>query len=185
MDGVLGDVLLVNGAPWPVLEPLRLRYRLRLLNASNARRYRLALDPPPPGGGGLVQIGGDGGLLERPLAHDTLDIAPAERFDVIVDFSRSRPGTRVRLTNRLGSGSTAHVMCFDVSTARPPADDSRCAELPRLAQPTSAAEEFDPGADRVPTVLKRTYSGLGGGRGTGMSRCARRTVAVRRCPQHR
>ncbi|MDT0465692.1 multicopper oxidase family protein [Streptomyces gibsoniae] len=125
MDGVLGDVLLVNGAPWPVLEPLRLRYRLRLLNASNARRYRLTLDPPPPGGGGLVQIGGDGGLLERPLAHDTLDIAPAERFDVIVDFSRYRPGTRVRLMNQLGSGSTAHVMCFDVSTARPPADDSR------------------------------------------------------------
>ncbi|MFF4962756.1 multicopper oxidase family protein [Streptomyces sp. NPDC001222] len=66
MDGVLGDVLLVNGAPWPVLETQRLRYRLRLLNASNARRYRLALDPQPPGGGGLVQIGGDGGLLERP-----------------------------------------------------------------------------------------------------------------------
>ncbi|MFF4121218.1 multicopper oxidase family protein [Streptomyces sp. NPDC001714] len=125
MDGVLGDVLLVNGAPWPVLETQRLRYRLRLLNASNARRYRLALDPPPPGGGGLVQIGGDGGLLERPLAHDALDVAPAERFDVIVDFSRYRPGTRVRLVNRLGSGSTAKVMRFDVSTARPPADDSR------------------------------------------------------------
>ncbi|WP_330335874.1 multicopper oxidase family protein [Streptomyces sp. NBC_00557] len=125
MDGVLGDVLLVNGAPWPVLETQRLRYRLRLLNASNARRYRLALDPPPPGGGGLVQIGGDGGLLDRPLAHDTLDVAPAERFDVVVDFSRYRPGTRVRLVNRLGSGSTAHVMRFDVSTARPPADDTR------------------------------------------------------------
>jgi FtsP/CotA-like multicopper oxidase with cupredoxin domain len=125
MDGVLGDVILVNGAPWPVLETQRLRHRLRLLNASNARRYRLELDPPPPGGGALVQIGGDGGLLERPLTHDTLDVAPAERFDVVVDFSRYRPGTRVRLVNRLGSGSTAHVMRFDVSAARPPADDSR------------------------------------------------------------
>jgi spore coat protein A, manganese oxidase len=124
-DGVLGDVILVNGAPWPVLRTQRLRYRLRLLNASNARRYRLAVDPPPPGGGALVQIGGDGGLLERPLAHDILDIAPAERFDVIVDFSRYRPGTRVRLVNRLGSGSTADVMRFDVSTARPPTDDAR------------------------------------------------------------
>ncbi|MFE0330957.1 multicopper oxidase family protein [Streptomyces sp. NPDC003753] len=125
MDGVLGDVILVNGAPWPVLPVRRLRYRLRLLNASNARRYRLALDPPPPGGGGLVQIGGDGGLLQTPLAHDSLDIAPAERFDVVVDFSRYRPGTRVRLVNQLGSGSTTAVMRFDVSTARPPADDSR------------------------------------------------------------
>jgi spore coat protein A, manganese oxidase len=124
MDGVLGDVILVNGAPWPVQETQRLRYRLRLLNASNARRYRLALDPPPPGGGGLVQIGSDGGLLEKPLAHDTLDIAPAERFDVVIDFSRYRPGTRVRLVNRLGSGSTAPVMRFDLSTARPPVDDS-------------------------------------------------------------
>ena len=46
--GVLGDVVLVNGAPWPVHEVDAARYRLRLLNASNARRFRLALDPPPP-----------------------------------------------------------------------------------------------------------------------------------------
>ena len=48
-DGVLGDVILVNGAPWPVLWADRARYRLRILNASNARRYTLALDPPPGG----------------------------------------------------------------------------------------------------------------------------------------
>ncbi|WP_375481754.1 hypothetical protein [uncultured Mycobacterium sp.] len=45
MNGVLGDVVLVNGAPWPVLYTDPARYRLRLLNASNARRYRLELDP--------------------------------------------------------------------------------------------------------------------------------------------
>lgn len=125
MNGVLGDVVLVNGAPWPVLETQRLRYRLRLLNASNARRYSLRLDPRPPGGGALVQIGGDGGLLERPLAHDTLDIAPGERFDVVVDFGRYPPGTRVRLLNLLGSGGTSQVMRFDVSAAaRRPAEDA-------------------------------------------------------------
>jgi spore coat protein A, manganese oxidase len=125
MNGVLGDVILVNGAPWPVLETQRLRYRLRLLNASNARRYQLELDPPPPGGGALVQIGGDGGLLERPLTHDSLEMAPAERFDVVVDFARYRPGTRVRLVNRLGGGSTAEVMRFDVSpSSRRPAEDA-------------------------------------------------------------
>jgi FtsP/CotA-like multicopper oxidase with cupredoxin domain len=125
MNGVLGDVILVNGAPWPVHGVERLRYRLRLLNASNARRYRLALDPPPPGGKGLVQIGGDGGLLTAPIAHDEMDIASAERFDVVVDFSRYRPGTRVRLVNRLGSGSAAEVMRFDVSgTTRTPAEDA-------------------------------------------------------------
>jgi FtsP/CotA-like multicopper oxidase with cupredoxin domain len=124
-DGVLGDVILVNGAPWPTLHTERVRYRLRLLNASNARRYRLELDPQPAGGGALVQIGSDGGLLTRPLPHDALEIAPAERYDVVVDFARYPPGTQVRLVNRLGSGTTTDVMRFDLSPAtRTPADDS-------------------------------------------------------------
>jgi spore coat protein A, manganese oxidase len=123
MNGVLGDVILVNGAPWPVLTVERAHYRLRLLNASNARRYRLALDPPPPGGGGFVQIGSDGGLLSRSVTHDAIEIAPAERFDVVIDFARYRPGTRVQLRNTLGSGSTGHVMRFDVS-GRTPTDDT-------------------------------------------------------------
>jgi FtsP/CotA-like multicopper oxidase with cupredoxin domain len=125
MNGVLGDVILVNGAPWPVLHADRARYRLRVLNASNARRYTLALDPQPPGGGALVQIGSDGGLLERPLKHDSIDIAPAERFDVVVDFSRYPPGTQVRLVNKLGNGPTAQVMRFDLVNGATAADDSR------------------------------------------------------------
>jgi FtsP/CotA-like multicopper oxidase with cupredoxin domain len=114
MNGVLGDVILVNGAPWPVLHTDPARYRLRLLNASNARRYRLQLDPQPPGGSALVQIGSDGGLLARPVGHDYIDIAPAERVEVVVDFSRYRHGTQVRLVNRLGSETTSDVMRFDV-----------------------------------------------------------------------
>ncbi|QNS02852.1 multicopper oxidase family protein [Streptomyces xanthii] len=124
MNGVLGDVVLVNGAPWPVAPVDRARHRLRILNASNARRYRLELDPQPPGGGGLLQIGSDGGLLERPVAHDAVELAPAERFDVVVDFARYPAGSRVRLVNRLGSGGTAEVMRFDIGTARV-RDDSR------------------------------------------------------------
>src|SRR5215218_7245045 len=45
IDGVLGDTILVNGAPWPVLEVSATKYRFRILNASNARRYELALEP--------------------------------------------------------------------------------------------------------------------------------------------
>lgn len=66
VEGVFGDVVLVNGAPWPVHEVSATRHRLRMLNASNARRYELVLDPPPPGGKGFVQIGSDQGLLEAP-----------------------------------------------------------------------------------------------------------------------
>ena len=47
MEGVIGDVTLVNGAPWPVHEVDAVRYRLRILNASNARRYELAFDKGP------------------------------------------------------------------------------------------------------------------------------------------
>ena len=131
MEGVVGDVILVNGAPWPVLQVEAVRYRFRILNASNARRYRLALDPAPPGGTSFVQIGSDGGLLERPVEHGTLDIASAERFDVVVDFSAYKSGTAVTLTNQLGGGSTSRVMRFRVG--RRVKDDSRVpARLSRI-----------------------------------------------------
>jgi len=123
MEGVTGDVILVNGTPWPVAEVDAARYRLRWLNASNARRYRLVLDPPPPGGSGFQQIGSDAGLLDAPVGLDSLTMAPAERFDVIVDFGRYPVGTRVTVRNQLGKGTTADVMRFVVARAAP--DESR------------------------------------------------------------
>jgi spore coat protein A len=119
MEGVIGDVILVNGAPWPVLEVDAARYRFRVLNASNARRYELALDPGPAR---FVQIGSDGGLLGAPVEHQTLVVAPAERFDVVVDFSQYQPGTEVTLVNKLDSGRTGQVMRFKV--VRKATDDS-------------------------------------------------------------
>ncbi len=115
MGGVLGDVALVNGAPWPRLEVASVKYRFRILNASNARRYQLALDPVPPGGAAFVQIGSDGGLLPAPVPQRTIRIAPAERFDVIVDFSKFRLGSSVMLVNQADSGSLGQVMRFDVT----------------------------------------------------------------------
>lgn len=102
MADAAGDVILVNGAPWPELAVDAARYRFRILDAPNARRYELALDPVPRGGASFVQIGSDQGLLATPLRHTTLPVAPAERFDVVVDFSRFPAGTRVTLTNRPG-----------------------------------------------------------------------------------
>ena len=113
-EGVQGDVVLVNGAPWPTHEVEATRYRLRLLNASNARRLSLELDPGPEGRRSFVQIGSDNGLLARPKRHDALPLAPAERLDVVVDFSRFRVGTKVRLVNTLGEGGTRDVMEFHV-----------------------------------------------------------------------
>ncbi|MBO0812495.1 MAG: multicopper oxidase family protein, partial [Microlunatus sp.] len=122
-SGVLGDVILVNGAPWPELEVDAVRYRFRILNASNARRYRLQLDPPPPAGKGFTVIGSDGGLLAAPVRQDSITTAAGERHDVIIDFSAYPVGAEVVLTNRLGSASTSTVMRFRV--VRKAADDSR------------------------------------------------------------
>ena len=114
MEGVLGDAILVNGVPWPFMEVSNTRYRFRILNASNARRYRLALHPEPSDGLPFVQVGSDGGLLGAPISHHTIPIAPAERFDVVIDFSKYPVGTKVTLKNRLGFGTTSRVLRFHV-----------------------------------------------------------------------
>ncbi|MER7487583.1 multicopper oxidase family protein [Streptomyces sp. NPDC126497] len=113
--GVLGDVIVVNGAPWPVHEVEAVRHRLRLLNASNARHYRLEAVTDDGRRLGLVQIGADQGLLAAPVTHTTLPLAPSERYDVVIDFAGLPAGSRVRLRNRLGSGRTREVMAFRVT----------------------------------------------------------------------
>ena len=140
-SGVLGDVILVNGVPWPVAEVPAVRHRLRLLNASNARRYRLTLDPAPAGAAALVQIGADAGLLDQPVAHDAIELAPAERFDVIVDFGRYRPGAVVTLRNEFGDRTTAPVMRFRVTGTA--TDDSRIPERLTAAPAASAVTTRD------------------------------------------
>jgi len=111
MGGVLGDVILVNGLPWPKLEVANVRYRFRILNASNARRYDLELS----GAASFIQIGSDGGLLAAPIAQRAVRIAPSERFDVIVDFSKCSVGSKVMMLNGAGDGPPGHVMRFDIT----------------------------------------------------------------------
>ncbi|GAA3685810.1 multicopper oxidase family protein [Nonomuraea antimicrobica] len=139
LEGVEGDVILVNGAPWPVAEVSATRHRLRLLNASNARRYRLRLSP----GGRFTQIGSDSGLLAAPVAHDELPISPGERYDVVVDFSAYPVGTAVTLVNTLADGPAGNVMRFVVTSRG--RDDS--AVPPVLSRPP----------DRPRPVATRTF----------------------------
>ena len=91
----MGDTALVNGKVWPFLEVEQRRYRFRILNGSNARFYNLFLDSGQP----FFQIGTDGGFLPAAVPVGKLLLAPAERADVIVDFSALPVGTSVQLMN--------------------------------------------------------------------------------------
>ncbi|WP_432172626.1 multicopper oxidase family protein [Streptomyces sp. Tue6028] len=100
------DTPVVNGKAYPYLDVEPRRYRLRILNASNERFWRLRFDTPR---GVLHQpqlpfwlIGTDGGL-RAPLQMLDFLISPAERYDLIVDFSQIPPGKDVTLTNYPGT----------------------------------------------------------------------------------
>lgn len=97
-DDWIGNRVLVNWSPEPVLEARRGAYRFRMLNASNARPFRLAFRA----GDTLLDfwlIGTDAGRLDRPVRMRECFLAPAQRLDVLVDFSRVEGNGRVVLTS--------------------------------------------------------------------------------------
>ncbi len=92
------------------------KYRFRVINASNTRTYNLSLD----NGGEFIQIGSDGGLLPRSVKLNSFSLAPAERYDIIIDFT-AYEGQSIILANSEGRGgdvnpeTDANVMQFRVT----------------------------------------------------------------------
>jgi spore coat protein A, manganese oxidase len=80
-----GNIILVNGKAWPILNVEPRQYRFRLLNGSDSRFYNLKLT----NGVKMWQVGSDSGLLPKPVKQDELLIAPGERKEVIIDFSEA------------------------------------------------------------------------------------------------
>jgi spore coat protein A len=112
----MGDVILVNGKPWPEV-PVRPRtYRFRLLNASVARGYLLQLS----GGLPMKVVATDGGLVRRPVDVDQLKLGMSERYDVLVDFAPAAGRTvelrNLGLPNSTDFENTGQVMAFRVGT---------------------------------------------------------------------
>lgn len=97
--GFFGDTMLVNGVQGPFVEVSRGWVRLRLLNASNARRYQLSLTD----GRAFHVVGSDLGFLPAPLTVQRLSLAPGERREVLIDMSQ---GDEVSIT----AGEAASVM---------------------------------------------------------------------------
>jgi len=96
MMGWLGDIVLANLTPNAVQTVTPRTYRLRLLNGSNARIYRLAFvkgNTPLD----FTVIGTDGGLIERPETVTEAFLAPGERLDVLFDAGQAQPGTDIFL----------------------------------------------------------------------------------------
>ena len=83
MNGQQGELQLVNGQLKPTLRAQKATLRLRLVNASNARYYRLKLEDHP-----LHLIATDGGFVEKPVMLDELLLAPGERAEVLVQLTR-------------------------------------------------------------------------------------------------
>jgi len=104
-----GDSIVVNGKTWPYLEVEPRLYRLRFLNGSNARFLVLKFDKDL----NFYQIGAEQGLLaDAPVVLDQLVMAPAERADVIVDFSGFEVGGEIILLN-LGPDSPFGTLPID------------------------------------------------------------------------
>jgi FtsP/CotA-like multicopper oxidase with cupredoxin domain len=118
---------IVNGKVWPVLDVQPTTYRFRVINGSNARTYRLVLlRDGAPDLDRITQIGTDHGLLRTParVPPDGLVLAPAERADVLVDFSDLDPGSELTLLNTAAAP-------FD-GTPFPAADAVEAADLDGL-----------------------------------------------------
>ena len=93
MHGFLGERVLVNGQPGLELALATRAYRMRVLNGSNARVYKLMWRDGSP----MTQIGTDGGLLERPVTRPFLTLGPAQRVDLIVDLTQRPIGSALHL----------------------------------------------------------------------------------------
>ena len=101
MSGFYGNRILVNGRPDVKIDVASRAYRLRILNGSNARIYKLAWDDGTP----ITVIGVDGGLLEQPEVKTYVMLAPGERLDIWADFSGRNAGSQLVMRSLAFTGA--------------------------------------------------------------------------------
>src|SRR5262249_52765481 len=126
VTGVLGDTILVNGVVQPYHEVGTRKVRFRILNGSNARAYQLALSS----GQRFIQIGSDGGLLSQPVSRRFIKVFPAERIDVVIDFSGYPLGTSVVLRD-IFEDETSRGNLVEFRVVREESDESSVPETLR------------------------------------------------------
>lgn len=178
----IGDVAIVNGAPWPYFNVEPRRYRLRVLDGSNARFYNLSF-----GGVPVYQIGADDTYLDKPVPVSAVFIAPGERADVIVDFTKFA-GKTITITNNVpvpypnglfpvihnglpaDQPQMAQIMQFRVSSPLIGSDtscnpaDSQCTRPIPVVRLTDGKGHLASGVkiDRVRQLVLKEHEGPGG-----------------------
>jgi len=121
-DSVYGDVIEVNGQPWPFLSLEPRTYRFRILNTALSRTFILGILDDTSGTNVPFQVvASDSGFMSSPVTTTELVVAMAERWEVIVDFSNF-PTRNLTLTNQQkvfdapDYTGTASVMRFSVGS---------------------------------------------------------------------
>jgi spore coat protein A, manganese oxidase len=162
-SGLYGDVMLVNGQPWPNLKVAKRKYRFRILNASLSRGLRLQLSNSAP----MTVIATDGGLMPKPQTTVQLRVGMAERYEVVIDFAQYAPGTKIQLRN-LGVpnsrdfDNTDKVMQFEVTADAFDAANNAVADADGNLNPDNEIMKLDettvPGIKTVKLDLHRSNS---------------------------
>jgi spore coat protein A len=121
--GFMGDTVLVNGVPWPVMKVKPRVYRFRVLTAGISRSWRFTLGNGEP----VHLVATDAGMtpVVEPLASWRQGVA--ERYEVLIDFRKYKPGTRIELKNlsnknNVDFADTGKVMMFEVVADAGPKD---------------------------------------------------------------
>lgn len=168
-DGSFGDFVAINGRQQPRMEVGTRKYRFRVLNGSPSRQYDMGLRVIRPGSDpvqavdGPIErftlIGTDHGLLRNPLSVSNVFITPAQRRELVIDFSRYPVGTRLELVNLtdLRGGEPRKLrpmMAFDVT--RRVADPSQVpAVLSQDLDPSTPVPEETPADLRQPVLTRQ------------------------------
>jgi FtsP/CotA-like multicopper oxidase with cupredoxin domain len=160
-SGLWGDIVLVNGVPWPVMKVKRRVYRFRVLVATVARSFRFALDTGDP----VTMVATDGGLMPQSVEVGQWRQSSGERYELLLDFSRYRPGQQVVLRN-LGNRNniefddTDKVMAFEVTDAPFSKRDHTWHRVPQALVSTHAMEITERQARRSRVDVLERSGGL-------------------------
>jgi len=95
LGAALGNTIMVNGKVWPNMNVSQGQYRFRLLDASNTRFYNISFSNGMP----FTLIGSDGGYIKTAVSVTSKLFSPAERLDILVDFSNVASGEKIILKN--------------------------------------------------------------------------------------